>query len=535
MTRISSSGIVALADMISMNADKKLIFCRDPLYLICLFCIVFLPLASMSPALADLQDRIGQFIHDENLGQTKVAIVVRDLDRKVGLVWINGDSPMIPASNMKLLTTAAALTRLGSTFVFRTELRLLRPANATQGFTVLVHGDGDPALGDTKLLQRYGLQQPGDRPTIYEVEDLLQAWVEAVRCAGVVRIDRLLINDHIFDKQFVHPSWPKNQLHRWYCAQVAGLNFHNNCLDIYPEPGSRIGAAPLIRVVPEVPNLDATNRAQTGTIHTFWIDRITGTNKFTYRAKVKYRARKPAVVTIHDPPMMFARIFADRLRRAGVAVMNIDRAPLDSLLPDGQILHVVQTPLPLVLERCNKNSQNLFAEAILKRLGRHETGAQGSWLNGTAAVRIFLNDRLGPDSAVTTVSDGSGLSRENRVTAQLVVNLLAAMHDDVELGPVYRDSLAISGEQGSLENRLRELNGKVYGKTGYINGVSCLSGYLVIPSDCGPRSFSFSFLFNGFKPPVYLNNLITFQDKLLKLIDGQLILPKKNNSINISG
>ena len=215
--------------------------------------------------------------------------------------------------------------------------------------------------------------------------------------------------------------------------------------------------------------------------------------------------------------------------------MAVDRAPLKDLLPDGQTLHVVQTPLPLVLERCNKNSQNLFAEAILKRLGHHETGARGSWLNGTAAVRIFLNDILGPYSAVTIVSDGSGLSRDNRVTAQLVVNLLAAMNEDTQLGPVYRNSLAISGEQGSLKNRLGDLNGDVYGKTGYIKGVSCLSGYLVLKSDSGPRSFSFSFLFNGFKPPVYLNNIIAFQDKLLKLIDEQLLPTKKHNAISISG
>ena len=122
-----------------------------------------------------------------------------------------GGTSMVPASNMKVLTTGAALHVLGADWSFRT--RLLR-----DGDRLTVVGDGDPSLGDPAL--------DGARTT----EQLMDGWVAAVRAAGVRRVRELVADDRILDREFTHPSWPADQLNASYCAQVAGLNIHENLL-----------------------------------------------------------------------------------------------------------------------------------------------------------------------------------------------------------------------------------------------------------------------------------------------------------------
>ena len=165
----------------------------------------------------------------------------------------------------------------------------------------------------------------------------------------------------------------------------------------------------------------------------------------------------------------------------------------------------------------------MFAEALLKRMGREFTGAAGSWDNGSAAVRRYLSEELGGRGAAVSIADGSGMSRENRVSARLFVDVLRAAYRDPEVGPVFLDSLSIGGEDGTLRKRFtRDMIGSVHGKSGYINSVSCLSGYLVFDEtvDGEPsRVVAFSMLFNGFKPPVYAHKIKQIQNRLVRVID----------------
>lgn len=481
-----------------------------------------------------LQGHIQTLIQSSGLDQTKVGILVMDLDSGEELVELGSIEPMIPASNMKLITTATALHVLGPEFMFRTELRLIRPGDwqlpsglvvaepgfdPTQGPVLLVRGDGDPAFGDPTVLGQHDMG----------IDQLLDAWVQAVRDSGVRQVQRLVIDDRVFDRNSVHPSWPVDQLHLWYCAQVAGLNVHTNCLDVYARP-TRAGESPRIDISPTVGFLSTSSRAVTGDSDTFWISRKPQTNELTYWGQVKHDRSTPYRVTLHDPPLFFAQLLAERLERAGVIVASLNTPGRDDLLPTGKTLHAVQTMLPVVLARCNKDSQNLFAEALLKRIGRHYTGSPGSWNNGAAAVRAFLRQTIGPRGASVIVADGSGLSRKNRVSARVLVDVLQTLHIDRSLGPLLRESLSVSGVDGTLRKRFSQrLTGRVHAKSGYIKGVSCLSGYLVVPGDPSVesvgadgqarRTIAFSFLFNDIKPPVYAHKIKKLQDDMLELID----------------
>lgn len=447
-------------------------------------------------AAANLQVSIEHAIGREQIDGATVAVSVREIGRSAALVEIEADRPMIVASNMKLLTTGATLHVLGEDFAFRTSMRW-------DGSRLVIKGDGDPAFGDPELLELMG---GGGKPGL-DIEQFIEIWVDAVTDADITRIEEVIVDDRIFDRQFFHPSWPIDQLNRRYCAEVGGMNVHLNVLHVYPAP--RPGGRPDIRIIrPEAPWITFTNRATSATSaedsNTAWISRPADSNDMTLYGNVKH-AYSPGFavpITIHDPPQFFADLMRDRLRDAGIDVGSARVAGRSEELPEGKVIGpVVTTPISTIITRCNRDSENLYAEAMLKRLGHELTGEPGSWTNGAAVIRHVVLDRLRDPAAVArlVVSDGSGLSRDNRVTAQTFTAWLSSFAEDDTLGPVFLDSLATAGKNGTLAKRFRDVDlhgADVRGKSGYINSVSTLSGYVIMP-DGNERAFSI--LINGFK------------------------------------
>jgi D-alanyl-D-alanine carboxypeptidase/D-alanyl-D-alanine-endopeptidase (penicillin-binding protein 4) len=170
-----------------------------------------------------------------------------------------------------------------------------------------------------------------------------------------------------------------------------------------------------------------------------------------------------------------------------------------------------------VLARCNKDSQNLFAEALIKRLGHEATGEPGSWSSGAAAERMFLSRALGPQAARFVIDDGSGLSRDNRVSAELLTGVLLAMHRNPTLAKTYRESLSVGGKDGSLRLRFRGRGfaSTVEGKSGYIDGVIALSGYI----RQGDDDYAFSIMLNDYDQVYKGKRLI---DRIVGAVDGYL-------------
>lgn len=446
---------------------------------------------------ANYQSRLEASLRGANLGQTQVAFYALDLTARQTIAAINIDEPLIPASNMKLITTSAALALLGADFEFATELRLFTPddppaddhgsngpenARLTQ---LVITGDGDPAFCGRERLAADGVT----------LDAVLNAWIERVKAANVERIDRLVVDDRVFAQELVHPDWPRDQLNRRYCPQVSGLNFHNNTLTVAVRPAERFNDTPWIDVYPLIDGVGQINRAVTGSTDTFWIGRKADTNQLTFYGKVKHPGSYE--VTVHDPSMYFGRLLAERLRTAGVAVERVERPDEAERFEGGRLLARYTTPLIEIVQRCNRDSQNLFAESMFKRLGHRFTGAPGSWHNGAATVREFMRRQLGAAAAPMRFADGSGMSRANRVTARNLVNLLSRIHHDPEIAPVFLSSLAVGGRTGTLRSRFRDprsrVSVEVYAKSGFLDGVTTLSGFLYIDTEPGapdqPRIF----------------------------------------------
>ncbi len=480
--------------------------------------LALLAAAAIPPAaVADLDDDVQMEMQRADLGGATVGVSIRDAAAGTSLLSINADRMLIPASNGKLLTTGAALHVLGPDFRFAT--RLLR-----DGDRLVVAGDGDPGFGDPELL---ALRPSGDGDGL-DVESFLDLWVRPVVASGAERISEVVVDDRVFDRQLLYPSWPADQLNRPYCAEVAGLSFHGNVLHLFPRPAD--GPRPnLDLVVPQAPWVEvvnlATTRAGESDSNDVWIARPRDANVFSVYGNVKFAYRTPAAVTVHDMPLFFGRLLAERLTRAGIDVGPVSIASAGSPPAAGEAAAPpVTTPIATALVRCNRDSQNLYAECLLKRIAHEVTGEPGSWASGAAIIRHVFLDRVGDSNLAATlvIADGSGLSRENRTSAAALTAWLDTLDDDPRLGAVFMQSLARAGRSGTLDGRFADIDlhgTTVQAKSGYIQHVSCLSGYVTAPG--GERRI-FSILVNGLTEPGAVGRAKKMQERIVAAVARDL-------------
>ena len=449
--------------------------------------------AAPARAPADLAAAVRAAVEASGLRGSTVSVSVRDVASGKIVADVDGGTAMVPASNMKVLTTAAALHVLGADWKFRT--RMVR-----DGDRLVVVGDGDPSLGDPEFLARMQhTTADGTRRAGLSTEQLVDTWVNAARRAGIDRVGEVIVDDRVFDRQFVHPSWPADQLSNSYCAEVAGLNFHENLIGAAltlsggrPAVSSTQPAAPWISFDPGRATADGGKRAS----QTIGILRSDEPWRFTLSGNMKATPAEPVSICVQNMPEFFARYVGERLRRAGIACASVRvAAPADPDFSGDSVGPEIVMPIGEVVRRCNTESHNLYAEALLKRLAAEKLGKPGSWSGGARALAAVVDERLGAGIAAKAlvVSDGSGLSRDNRVAPGLVTAWLRSIANDERIASPFIASLAVAGETGTVRKRFDTLDTSrvfVPCKTGYINGTSCLSGYVGAPGATPRWAFS---------------------------------------------
>jgi D-alanyl-D-alanine carboxypeptidase/D-alanyl-D-alanine-endopeptidase (penicillin-binding protein 4) len=399
---------------------------------------------------------------------------------------------------MKVLTSGAAIMILGPDFVFRTEL-------IRKGNSLIIRGDGDPALADPEVLDETEPRMTAD--------DVLEFLANAARKDGMTSAEELIVDDRVFDREFLHPEWPEKNLMMPHSAQISGLNFHANVLSIFPKPSREgVGRPPTFTLEPDVPWMPIENRGKTVNTgnNSPWLSREKSENAFVLRGDVRQPLLEGIRVPIHNPPELFGMVLAQHLNAAGVAVAGgtssrdmkpkgVRMAPPTESLKGGKVIAVVSTPISKVLERCNADSSNLYAESLLKRAGKEVTKEPGSWSNGTTVLRMSIAENLGAEYAsTTTVSDGSGISRSNAVAPNTLTRWLILMASNRKYRDVFSDSFAKPGT-GTLKKRFRGVNLKnqLRAKSGFIDGVRSLSGYVISPET--GRRVAFSVIVNDIR------------------------------------
>lgn len=398
----------------------------------------------------------------------------------------NADRATIPASNMKLFSSAAALEFFGPDHAFETYLYLA-------GEDLWLIGSGDPGFGDSLIAERR------QESTMAGID----RWADELIARGVRRLaGRLLYFDGVFDRELVHPTWGRDDLQYWYAAPVSGLNFNTNCIDIMGKPGEA-GLPATLWVKPAttmvtLENKTISGKGEPGADHT----RPQMKNHYVVAGRVE-REGEISSAPVVDPGAFVADVVVEHLRSRGIVIEGgterVDRLPIK---PGPDVTPLLLTPhrtkLVEILPRVNKNSQNLMSEALAKAVGRAylmkrgDRDAIGSWRSGHEAMAAMLREKKIDDQNFLAM-DGSGLSRGNRVTARQVSELLVAMRKSAN-AKVFEESLAIGGVDGTIRNRFSGAKGRVRAKTGYIGGVRSLSGY--VDSDSG-RTIVFSIMYNN--------------------------------------
>ena len=436
---------------------------------------------------------------------------------------------MLPASNMKLITTAAAVSKLGPGFVFRTELRRIDPADwpdqavaagaastPAKETVLMIHGDGDPGLADPELLKARDM----------DVEQFLQAWVKAVKDAGIQHVERLVVDDRVFDRQYVHPTWPREQLSEWFCAEVGGINFYDNCIDVYAEPATTRGQGARVRLIPATPFMTTVNRAITGSLDRFVVNRRPGSNELIFSGEVKTRQTHGVNVTIDNPPMFFGGVLASRLADAGISWVKSFSRTWRNRSRRARRSSPTKT-------RCRRSWRGATRIRKICSPSRSSSGwagrSPGCSAVGTTALRRYgcsWRTSLAGGGGGERVTDGSGMQpgqpRPRRASSS---GCSGRWCTNPACWPIYRDSLSMDHSDGSLKLRFRALSPKLastlYPKTGYIRGVCTLSGYMVSSSPGGSKhAVVLSLLFNDLKAP--LSQIQELQDNIILLIDHHL-------------
>jgi len=439
-----------------------------------------------------LQEALDGIVHGKVLGRLRVGMRVEDLASGRVLYGVRSSTLMDPASNQKVLGTAAALLRLGSDYRYRTEVTGAQPdAVGVISGDLVIRGSGDPSLRARHI----------------------DALAQGLAVQGVTRVSGEILGDprRIGSDEFGQGG-------------RSPLRVGSASIEVHVRPGDKAGSRPVVSMRPASEAFAIVNQAETrakgkGRLS---VDMVRTGNRFQVVVSGKISIARGEVVIHKAPPS--APFFAAFLLRHALVQAGIDvrggagiytgaegRARVSSLprlegtmvalAPQGSdslpplagrdwakpaellALHESE-PLALLLRRVNKDSDNEWAERVLETVGAEVLGGAPTTAKGVRVLRESLAE-LGLSSAAYQPANGSGLGHQNRVTAAGMAELLRRIYFDPRIGPEMMQSLSVGGVDGTTRNRFRgsSASHRVRAKTGTLNGVSCLSGYVGDASD----------------------------------------------------
>jgi D-alanyl-D-alanine carboxypeptidase/D-alanyl-D-alanine-endopeptidase (penicillin-binding protein 4) len=420
------------------------------------------------PAQSPLAKRVDAILDRPVFAPALWAAEVRSLKTGKLLYARNAGKNVTPASTMKLVTTAAVLDALGPDARLSTSLESAGRLDASGrllGDLFLV-GRGDPLLS----------QRGADGRSAFD------ALADALREAGVKRVEGRLIGHEGLFKDRRGEDWDWSDLVWCYGAEVSALSWNDNCATLRVSAGERVGDPLVVDRTPWSSYYSVIASATTspaGSKSDLALVRDLGSNTIRLSGTYPIGAEAEELqVALEDPARYAATVFVESLEARGIHVAGGASTSSDALPAGARVLAGHSSPpLGEILKAINKPSQNLYTEMMLRLLGARVKGA-GSLAAGHEAVREFLR-RVGAPGESWSLADGSGLSRTDMVTPHDMVSLLVAM-DRHPHAAAYRESLAIAGVDGTLENRLKgtPAEKRVSAKTGTLKQTNALAGYL---------------------------------------------------------
>jgi D-alanyl-D-alanine carboxypeptidase/D-alanyl-D-alanine-endopeptidase (penicillin-binding protein 4) len=430
-------------------------------------------------------------------GKGDWGLLIVDAETGETLFERNADGYFVPASNMKLFTTALALAKLGPDYKFHTTLETrgtISPDGTLSGDVLLV-GRGDPNLSNRRF--PFELKEEFDGPP----EKVLIELADALAARGVKEISGDLIGDDSYFPRERYPNgWEIDDMVWEYGAAISSIVVDDNTVALTLTPGEKMGDPVLASVAPLTPDFALENDVTTSAPEVksdLTLSREPGASLVVVRGTLPAKsAPRKLVLAIEEPALHAASLLAGLLPERGVKldgkiravhVADTDAAPRTILAEH------VSVPLGDSVKLINKISQNLHTEMLLRTAARQN----GLWSSPEEMLKtpqdFYAAAGIAPDDIMQT--DGSGLSRHDLVTPRAIVTLLEYAQRQTWFAPYY-GSLPVAGIDGSLQDRMKATlaAGRIHAKTGSVEHVRTLSGFAETPSG---RRLIFSFLSNN--------------------------------------
>jgi len=445
-------------------------------------------------------EKIGKILKKQGISYFNSSVSIVSLTTGDSLFDYNKERLLAPASNMKILTSSAAL-------------KLLKPEHR---FKTVIYTDS--FLKDGIIKGNLYIKGYGDPDLTYE---RLAKTVRKLKNYGLKEIQGDIIADEsFFDSNNIGTGWKTNRYgNSPYSARISALSINRNTVEVWLRSGSKNGDKGIITLEPDNDFFVIENKLITGGYYPNVV--ITRDMTFEGKNKIIVSGYIPLgshseinKINLENPGLYTGYVFAKILQKEGI---NIKGKIKKGITPKNvfSLIETYSRPLSAITYDFNKNSVNIIGEILLKYLGAVFRGEPGSIEKGADVLKKdFLEKIVKVDTKGIVIADGSGLSPLNRISANHFVQILKYMYSDISVQSDLMASLPLSGADGTLKRRTRNTLGerKFKAKTGFINNVSGLSGY-VFSKDGTP--FAFSMLFNNF---YNLGNVISIQDSIATYI-----------------
>ncbi len=402
-------------------------------------------------------------LSDSLFTATKCGIKIVSLENNEVLYERDSRVLMRPASNMKLVTAAAALSALGINFQFKTELYAdTLVANGVLHGNVYLKGYGDPDFNTAQLAEL----------------------LSALKSRGVSRIDGNIVGDaRYFDDERWGAGWMWDDEPAGFAAYNSALSIDRNCVEVTVTPSFTAGDTAIVAIDPPTRYVTLLNTATTAVdtaaltleISRKFKERL---NVITVKGQIP-RGSKPQkeAVSVWGPEKYFLTLALEELQRENIVVnggLVIDSIPSSAVLMSRHL-----QPIDSMIVFLNKMSDNLSAENTLKIVGAESFGVPGTTEHGITAVKRILS-AFTIDTTKLLMVDGSGVSHYDLLTPEILTTVLQGMSVKREIFQLYYSSLPNAGVDGLLSNRMKgtPAQNNLHAKTGTLGGVSCLSGYV---------------------------------------------------------
>jgi D-alanyl-D-alanine carboxypeptidase/D-alanyl-D-alanine-endopeptidase (penicillin-binding protein 4) len=439
--------------------------------------------------LVELQKSIDKIIR-ESASDVNVGIEIISLTKGQKLYQKSPQNLFVPASCLKMITSAVALYELGVDYQFVTKLFADgKVENKILKGNLYLQGSGDPELAPSDLEE-----------IVFQLKLLNIQSIEG----------NLYIDNTLFDRISQGPGWMWDEGSSSWNSPMGALTLNHSCVDIWVAPAAIVGKAP--NAYAKTDYVAIQNHAITAaeedslSVDRLWMERE---NTIEVKGQIPLASKaQHFMIAVEDPSLYAGHVFREILLKSGFAFtgkIEIRATPQEAILIGAHLSR-----------RLSQIVENLASDCLFKKLGERRYGAPGTWQKGAQAVQEFLKTTVGLSVDKMVILDGSGLSRYNLLSAHQFVEFLSWVYAQSDWSLEFLAALPIAGTDGTLSNRMTEsdIKGKVRAKTGAMTGISSLSGFATTKEG---EVLAFSILENGFTGKVseYRTNV---EDQICRLL-----------------